>query len=195
MHASRSIVSYRCLGRASRSHALRDYPTDDDFATRIKAVKKSFCTGAAANGGAFIVRMAKGERGIWQRRFWERAIRDEGDYARHLGLRAFQPVKHGYVSMVAHRDAISKRRNEAIELLMTEFDSRFSFENGRSDVSESYGTYIRHRESGLRVFNVRRYKGFGNWLEELGFQTILEKTQIQANHAGTGYILAKRLAN
>jgi histidine-specific SAM-dependent methyltransferase len=92
-------------------------------------------------------------------------------------------------------DAISKRRNEAIELLMTEFDARFSFENGKSDVSDSYGTYIRHRDSGLRVFNVRRYKGFGNWLEELGFQTILEKTQIQANHAGTGYILAKRLGS
>ena len=27
VHASRSTVPYRCLGRASRSHALRDYPT------------------------------------------------------------------------------------------------------------------------------------------------------------------------
>ena len=27
VHASGSTVSYRCLGRASRSHALPDYPT------------------------------------------------------------------------------------------------------------------------------------------------------------------------
>ena len=39
VHASRSTVPYRCLGRASRSYALRDYPTagDDDFSNRIKA--------------------------------------------------------------------------------------------------------------------------------------------------------------
>ena len=36
--------------------------------------------------------MAKGERGIWQRRFWEHAIRDEGDYARHLDYVHFNPV-------------------------------------------------------------------------------------------------------
>ena len=46
--------------------------------------------------------MAKGERGIWQRRFWEHAIRDEGDYARHTYYVHFNPVKHGYVSVVAH---------------------------------------------------------------------------------------------
>ena len=49
------------------------------------------------------IRMAKGERGIWQRRFWEHAIRDEEDYARHMDYVHFNPVKHGYVSMVAHR--------------------------------------------------------------------------------------------
>ena len=46
--------------------------------------------------------MAKGERGIWQRRFWEHAIRDEGDYARHMDYVHFSPVKHGYVSLDAH---------------------------------------------------------------------------------------------
>ena len=42
------------------------------------------------------------QRGIWQRRFWEHAIRDEGDYARHLDYVHFNPVKHGYISIVAH---------------------------------------------------------------------------------------------
>jgi putative transposase len=30
------------------------------------------------------VRQARGERGIWQRRFWEHLIRDEEDYQRHV---------------------------------------------------------------------------------------------------------------
>jgi putative transposase len=29
-------------------------------------------------------RIRPGERGIWQRRFWEYAIRDEADYRRHV---------------------------------------------------------------------------------------------------------------
>jgi putative transposase len=30
------------------------------------------------------VRQARGERGIWQRRFWEHLIRNDADYARHV---------------------------------------------------------------------------------------------------------------
>jgi putative transposase len=36
-------------------------------------------------------------RGVWQRRFWEHAIRDEGDLARHLDYIHHNPVKHGLV--------------------------------------------------------------------------------------------------
>ena len=50
--------------------------------------------------GRSSIRMAKRERGIWQRRFWEHTIRDKGDYARHLDYVHFNPVKHGYVSML-----------------------------------------------------------------------------------------------
>jgi putative transposase len=45
--------------------------------------------------------MAKGERGIWQRRFREHAIRDQGDYAHDMDYVHFNPGKHGYVSVVA----------------------------------------------------------------------------------------------
>jgi putative transposase len=52
------------------------------------------------------VRVARGERGIWQRRFWEHAIRDQDDYARHIDYlyyyNPYNPVKHGYVAAVAH---------------------------------------------------------------------------------------------
>ena len=43
-------------------------------------------------------RAKKGERGIWQRRFWEHAIRDERDFLNHLDYIHQNPVKHKFVS-------------------------------------------------------------------------------------------------
>ncbi|MGH2448271.1 MAG: transposase, partial [Chloroflexota bacterium] len=42
----------------------------------------------------------KGERGIWQRRYWEHLIRDERDLAVHIDYVHFNPVKHGHVARV-----------------------------------------------------------------------------------------------
>jgi putative transposase len=41
-------------------------------------------------------RLRKGERGIWQRRYWEHVIRDDLDMQRHLDYIHYNPVKHGY---------------------------------------------------------------------------------------------------
>ena len=46
-------------------------------------------------------RLKKGERGIWQRRFCEHAICDEGDYERHVDYLHYNPVKPGHVTRVA----------------------------------------------------------------------------------------------
>ncbi len=46
------------------------------------------------------VRAANGERGVWQRRFWEHTIRDERDYATYVNYVHINPVKHGLVSCV-----------------------------------------------------------------------------------------------
>lgn len=40
-------------------------------------------------------RAAKGEREVWQRRYWEHLIRDDEDYARHVEYIHYNPVKHG----------------------------------------------------------------------------------------------------
>ena len=37
----------------------------------------------------------RGERGIWQRRYWEHTIRDDRDLAAHLDYIHFNPVKRG----------------------------------------------------------------------------------------------------
>jgi putative transposase len=41
-------------------------------------------------------RTGRGERGVWQRRFWEHLIRDQDDFARHMDYIHYNPVKHGY---------------------------------------------------------------------------------------------------
>jgi putative transposase len=83
-------------------HALWTLPADDaDFATRWMLLKHSFTRRLAASGaldGASATRRgAKGERSLWQRRFWEHQIRDDDDFARHVDYIHFNPVKHGWV--------------------------------------------------------------------------------------------------
>ncbi len=46
------------------------------------------------------VHLRKGERGVWQRRFWEHTIRDERDYESHINYVHINPVKHGLVERV-----------------------------------------------------------------------------------------------
>ncbi|MBL3529442.1 MAG: transposase, partial [gamma proteobacterium endosymbiont of Lamellibrachia anaximandri] len=45
-------------------------------------------------------RIKRGERGIWQRRYWEHLIRDDQDYQRHVDYIHWNPVKHGWVEQV-----------------------------------------------------------------------------------------------
>ncbi|MEJ2646433.1 MAG: transposase [Gammaproteobacteria bacterium] len=46
------------------------------------------------------VRRRRGERGVWQRRYWEHLIRDEADFAAHMDYVHINPVKHGLVERV-----------------------------------------------------------------------------------------------
>lgn len=43
---------------------------------------------------------AKGEYNVWQRRFWEHTVRDEGDFQAHVDYIHYNPVKHGLVTRV-----------------------------------------------------------------------------------------------
>ena len=56
-------------------------------------------------------KVAKGDAGVWQRRFWEHHIRDADDHAAHLRYCWANPVRHGLVERPAdwphssiHRD-------------------------------------------------------------------------------------------
>jgi putative transposase len=76
-------------------------PGDGGFTNRWRLIKQGFSKDLPATERRSEVRVARGERGIWQRRFWEHAIRDDADYAAHVDYCHINPVKHGYVRRVA----------------------------------------------------------------------------------------------
>ena len=53
---------------------------------------------------------SRGERGIWQRRYWEHTIRDDRDFAAQMDYTHFNPVKHGLVKHPADWPYSSLRR-------------------------------------------------------------------------------------
>ena len=75
-------------------------PGDADFSTRMRLIKTFFNYSMPATERLSERRAAKGERGIWQRRFWEHTIRDEEDLRRHVDYIHYNPVKHGHVPRV-----------------------------------------------------------------------------------------------
>ncbi len=82
-------------------HAVWKLPEGDaDFSTRWNLIKSGFSRGLKARPKS-ASQMTKREKGIWQRRYWEHAIRDDADLERHIDYIHFNPVKHGHVTRVA----------------------------------------------------------------------------------------------
>jgi putative transposase len=82
-------------------HALWQLPPGDaDFPLRWQQIKRGFSQGLAQPTALSDSQVARGERGIWQRRFWEHQIRNEEDLARHVDYIHFNPVKHACVQQV-----------------------------------------------------------------------------------------------
>ena len=84
---------------------------DTNFPLRLRHIKGQFSRRLAKSEWRSDVRERRGERGIWQRRFWEHSIRDEIDFNHHINYCYFNPVKHGLVSNIGdwphstyHRD-------------------------------------------------------------------------------------------
>jgi putative transposase len=76
-------------------------PGDADFATRWRLIKIGFSKALPITERLSASRARRGERGIWQRRYWEHLIRDEADYRAHMDYVLINPVKHGLVKRVA----------------------------------------------------------------------------------------------
>ena len=79
-------------------HCLWTLPEGDaDFPSRWRVIKASFSKNLPRSAVPVPSGLRPGERGIWQRRYWEHTIRDERDYAAHMDYIHFNPVKHGFV--------------------------------------------------------------------------------------------------
>jgi putative transposase len=80
-------------------HLIAQLPHGDaDYSTRIKRTKESFAKLWLAAGLPEMpvseAQADKGERGIWQPRFWEHTIRDENDLERCTDYIHWNPRKH-----------------------------------------------------------------------------------------------------
>jgi len=79
-------------------HCLWTLPAGDaEFALRWKVIKFAFSKRLPKGEPLTNAQRARGERGIWQRRYWEHLIRDEIDYQRHFDYIHCNPIKHGHV--------------------------------------------------------------------------------------------------
>jgi putative transposase len=82
-------------------HCVIELPEGDaDFATRLRLIKVGFSKALPKTEFRSDVRNARGERGIWQRRFWEHLIKSDKDYQAHVDYVHINPVKHGLVNQV-----------------------------------------------------------------------------------------------
>jgi putative transposase len=82
-------------------HAIWSLPSGDaNFPLRWNLIKSGFSRKLPPVDTRALSKQAKREKGIWQRRYWEHAIRDEADLVRHIDYIHYNPVKHGLVSRV-----------------------------------------------------------------------------------------------
>ena len=87
-------------------HCIWSLPEGDaDYSKGWKEIKRKFTRGylleVGPGGERNASRVRRGEAAVWQRRFWEHTMRDEGDLNRHLDYIHYNPVKHGLVKNVS----------------------------------------------------------------------------------------------
>ena len=92
-------------------HAVWTLPEGDrTFSLRWALIKRWFSAAIPPGEERSASRVAKGERGLWQRRFWEHTVRDDVDFARRVDYVHFNPVKHGLVASAGDWPFSSFRR-------------------------------------------------------------------------------------
>lgn len=73
-------------------------PGDSRFSVRWTKIKgdftEAFLAGGGVEGPRSASRMKRGERGVWQRRFWDHVVRNEHEYAEFTDYIHWNPVKH-----------------------------------------------------------------------------------------------------
>ena len=113
-------------------HTMWTLPPDDsDFANRWRLIKTEFSRALKPNQPASPSRSAKGEREIWQRRYWEHTLRDDADFQNHCDYIRFNPVKHGYVTSANAWPFSSFKRFVSRGEYPTDWGANVGFSNDR----------------------------------------------------------------
>ncbi len=82
-------------------HAVWTLPESDaDYSGRWREIKKLFSKIIPADECRSVARIKQGERGIWQRRFWEHTIKSDEDYRNHIDYVHINPLKHSLITQV-----------------------------------------------------------------------------------------------
>ena len=101
VRAERPYTMVSCVVLPDHLHCIWTLPEgDSDIAWRWHRIKSNFSRAIPRDERRSRRRLVKGERGIWQRRYWEHLIRDERDLRNHIDYIHFNPVKHDYVAHV-----------------------------------------------------------------------------------------------
>ncbi|HNP50796.1 MAG TPA: transposase [Nitrosomonas nitrosa] len=118
-------------------HAMWTLPVGDaDYPARWMLIKSGFSRQIPKGERCNPSRTAKGERGIWQRRYWEHRVRDERDYANHVDYIHYNPVKHGYVTRVIDWPYSSFHRHVRSGRLDSEWGGGLGVREDRCDYGE-----------------------------------------------------------
>ncbi|GAA4461160.1 REP-associated tyrosine transposase [Novipirellula rosea] len=91
---------------ADHWHLVMELPPEDaDYSLRLRKIKSEFTGSWLAAGLPEAVvtpsQRKRGERGIWQPRFWEHTVRDEEDLERCVDYIHWNPRKHQCVNRIS----------------------------------------------------------------------------------------------
>lgn len=70
---------------------------DDDYSARWRMIKATFSRHVERPATICLSKLARGEKGIWQRRFWEHLVRDQADFDLYRAYALTAPVRAGLV--------------------------------------------------------------------------------------------------
>ncbi|WP_245866864.1 REP-associated tyrosine transposase [Oceaniglobus roseus] len=87
-------------------------PGDSDYSARWRLIKGRFSHALGCRGARTASKRRRGERGIWQRRFWEHTLRDAADLDLHCRYCWVNPVLHGLAETAGSWPFSSVRRDD-----------------------------------------------------------------------------------
>ena len=109
-------------------HAIWTLPSDDtDFSTRWRMIKTRFVRTLPNVEPLTGSMVERGERGVWQRRFWEHHIRNDREFGHYADYCAINPVKHGLVQRAIDWPYSSFHRDMKRGIYNEDWGAQFDF--------------------------------------------------------------------